>query len=158
MSETKKIALVALVFAGYVLCTMPECFIAAGVTTKSLGYGCFTILALVLGVWFLYVMQITCHEAVQAMREQQRKELAERNIEIVVPTLQGVLYILKQGVVVAAELVVFIALVMLLLPLVWDYVIYPCRYILFGICFVAFGIMALCSAFMPKVEVDDNAN
>lgn len=150
----KKIALIALVFIGYVLCTSPECYIASGMTTRSLGCGCFTLLALVAATWFLYEMQLTCHSAVCEMREQQRKELAERNIKIVYPTLKGLVYILKQALVMAVEVAVFIAIVMLLAPFVWEYVIYPFRYVFLGAGLALFGAFAVCSAFIPKVKDD----
>lgn len=150
----KKIALIALVFIGYVLCTSPECYIASGMTTRSLGYGCFTLLALLAAVRFFYVMQVACHAAVREMREQQKKELAERNIKIVYPTLKGLRYIMKQALVMAAEITVFSVIVMLLAPFVWEYILYPFWYVFLGIGMVFFGIFAICTAFMSKVDSD----
>lgn len=145
-----------LIIVGGILFFMPKLLIFADVTTTMLGTMFWAVAGLIVCSVLLYKFQRYCDDAVQQMREQKKRELAEKNVEIIYPTVRVVMKVLAYCLprLFGACLIGLGAY--LALSFAWYLILPVLKYFAYAAC-VFFAILLVVCAFTTKSDLIDEA-
>ena len=149
-----KKVVVFLIIIGGILFLMPQVEIVADVTTKMLGTMLWAVAGFGVGCALLYRFQKFCDRVAHQLYEQKKRELAERNVEIVYPSVRAI------GSMLAHFLprllgVCFVALaIYLAISFAWYLILPVLKYAAYAIGTIVL-ILLLCCVFTTKSDVID---
>lgn len=146
-----------LIIVGGILFFMPKLLIFADVTTKMLGTMFWAVAGLIACSVLLYKFQRYCDEAVQQMREQKKRELAKKNIEIVYPTVRSVMKVLAYCLPRLFGAILIGVGAYLALSFAWYLILPVLKYFAYaaGVCFAV--LLVVCAMTTKSDLIDDAA-